>query len=134
MEIAAKILIVGGVLNLAYGFVTGFLIARIRMGSPTVPKYLMLAHTGPFMQGAMLLGLNFALIMSTLSDDIEQIAAFLLVLGSALLALKDTLNWLASVEDEFSEKPTGIMELGAASVLCSTIGMVIVLYGVLTAI
>lgn len=134
METAAKILIVGGVLNLAYGFITGFIIGRIRMGSPTVSKYLMTAHTGTFMQGSMLLGLNFALAMSELSTDVEQAAAFLLVLGSITLALKDTLNWLANVEDEFSERASGITELTIASVLCSTVGFVIILFGVLTAI
>ena len=55
METAAKILIVGGILNLAYGFLTGVFLAGARKKAPTASKYLILAHTGPLMQGPMLL-------------------------------------------------------------------------------
>ena len=55
MEIAAKILIVGGVLNLAYSFLTGLLLANTRRRSPAASKYLVFAHVGPLMQGPMLL-------------------------------------------------------------------------------
>jgi hypothetical protein len=130
MQDAYKILILGGVLNLAYSFLTGVFMARIRTTQPSVPKYLIFAHTGPLMQGAMLLGLAVALPMSTLSDGLETLAALLLVAGSALLGGKDTLNWLQGVKDEFQEKPLGFT-LGGLSALCSIAGIILFLVGVI---
>lgn len=130
MDTAAKILIVGGILNLAYGFITGFFMGAIRQNQPTVPKYLTLAHTGPLMQGPMLLGLVLALDLSPLWLTVEMAAAILLVVGSVALAAKDTLNWRQRVDDEFQERPVIGIILGAISVITSTVGLTIVLVGV----
>lgn len=130
MDTAAKILIVGGVLNLAYGFITGFFMVAIRQQQPVVPKYLTLAHMGPLMQGPMLLSLVIALNLSPLTPAVESAAAILLVAGSICLAAKDTLNWVQSVLDEFRERPTAGVILGALSVITSTIGLIIVMAGV----
>ena len=130
MSSAEKILIVGGIVNLAYGFLTGFSMGVIRQREPVVPKYLTLAHTGPLMQGPMLLGLVFALQLSTLSPVLELVASCLLVAGSFFLATKDTWNWLRGIEDEFREKPTIGMILGGLSVFTATAGLLIMLIGV----
>lgn len=130
MSPAEKILIVGGIVNLAYGFLTGFFMGVIRQREPVVPKYLTLAHTGPLMQGPMLLGLVFALQLSPLAPSLEFAAASLLVVGSFFLAAKDTLNWLQQVQDEFRERPTIGMVLGSLSVLTATVGLLIILVGV----
>ena len=130
METAAKILIVGGVLNLTYGFLTGFFMGVIRQQQPAVPKYLTLAHTGPLMQGPMLLSLVFALELSPLTPTVETAAALLLVVGSVALAAKDTLNWRQDVHDEFQERPKMAMILGGLSVITSTVGLIIVILGV----
>lgn len=57
MTLAEQILVLGGIINLVYGFITGFILAAIRQKKVEAPKYLMFAHIGPLMQGAMLLGL-----------------------------------------------------------------------------
>jgi len=126
---ASKILIVGGVLNLAYGFVTGLVLSNVRRRSPDAPKYLVLAHTGPIMQGPMLLGLALAVALSSLAAETETLAASLLVAGSAMLAVKDTLNWLQGVSDEFAERSPGLFLAAGGSVLAS-IGLVILIVGV----
>lgn len=132
MESAAKILIVGGVLHYAYSFIMGAFMGVIRQSEPTVPRYLTLTHVGAFMNGSMLLATTIALEMSPLAEGTETWAAILLVAGAALLALKDTVNWVLKVEDEFREKrrPYGKV-LGGLSVLASTIGLIIVIIGVL---
>ena len=130
MDTAAKVLIVGGVLNLAYGFLTGFLLANVRMKGPESPKYLTLAHIGPLMQGPMLLALVFAVQLSTLSGSLETIAASLLVAGSALLAVADTSNWLQGVRDAPEERPPLGTLLSASSVVASTAGLAILIAGV----
>ena len=133
MTTAERILIVGGVLNLAYAFVTGFILSAIRMKRPEAPKYLMLAHMGPLMQGAMLLGLVWAVQMSSLLESIEAWAAGLLVAGSLFLGAKDTVNWRQGVQDEFKEMPRVGMILGALSVLTATAGLFIIVVGVVRA-
>jgi hypothetical protein len=131
MTLAEQILVLGGVINLAYGFITGFMLAAIRQKGAVAPKYLLFAHIGPLMQGAMLLGLVFAVQMAPLAAGIETTAAVLLTSGAFLLAVKDTVNWWQSIGDEFHEKPVLAMALGALSVLTSTTGLLILTVGVI---
>ena len=50
---AEKVLIPGGLLNLAYGVLLGYAITVIRVkGAPATPKYLMAAHVGVLLQAA----------------------------------------------------------------------------------
>ena len=130
METAAKIVIVGGVLNLAYSFVTGFLLANTRRTSPRASKYLVFAHVGPLMQGPMLLSLVFAVTLSPQPPLIETLAASLMVAESGLLAAKDILNWVQGVKDEFVERPPGGMVLGGSSVLLGVVGLLIFMVGI----
>lgn len=130
METAAKVLIVGGVLNLGYGVITGLIISRIRSRSPDVPRHLTLAHIGPFMQGPMLLGLSIAMALSSLATGVETLAAWLLVAGSAGIAGGDTLLWLGGAKDAFKERPPGFYFQAVGGVL-TAVGIAIVLVGVL---
>ena len=105
ITVAEKVLIVGGVLNLAYGTLLGYPITVIRArGAPATPKYLMTGHISALLQAAVLLGLVWAARLSTLGPGWLDVAAWLVVVSSALVAAKDTLNWLTGVQDEFSEK------------------------------
>lgn len=130
METAAKVLIVGGVLNLAYGVITGLFLTNVRMRSPEAPRYLTLAHIGPLMQGPMLLGLVIALGLSSLAGGIETLAAWLLVAGSVGIAAGDTLNWTGGVGDAFAERSRGFV-LQAVGGALTGVGVLIVLIGVL---
>jgi hypothetical protein len=64
----------------------------------------MAAHIGVILHAAILLGLVWAARLSTLGSGWEDVAAGLVVASSALIAAKDTLNWLTGVPDEFTEK------------------------------
>ena len=129
METAAKVLIVGGVLNLAYGVVTGLVLTSIRSRSPEAPRYLTLAHIGPLMQGPMLLGLAVATGLSSLAEGLETLAAWLLVAGSAGIAAGDTLNWLGGVGDAFAERSPGLFSQAAGGAFTGT-GLAILIIGV----
>ena len=107
METAAKVLIVGGLGLLAYGFVTGYVLGAVRARQAEGPKYLVLAHTEPLMQGIMLLALVWAVQLSDLDGSIETAAAAGLVAAAALQGGKELLNWLQGVGDEFQERPIG---------------------------
>ena len=105
ITVADKVLIAGGVLNLAYGTLLGYPIVVIRAkGAPATPRYLLAAHVGTLLQAAILLGLVQAARLSTLGPGWLDTAAWLVVISSALIAAKDTLNWLTGVKDDFSEK------------------------------
>jgi hypothetical protein len=131
---AEKVLIVGGVLNLAYGVLLGYPITVARLkGAPATPKYLMATHIGTLMHAAILLGLVWAARLSTLGQGWQDLAAWLVVVAFALIAAKDTLNWLTGVKDEFTEKAK-TAPLGALGALMTTIGVGIFLVGVVTAL
>jgi hypothetical protein len=133
MEIAAKILILGGMLNLAYSFVTGFFLAYVRRTNPQASKYLVFAHVGPLMQGPMLLGLVFAVDVAPLAPGVKILAASFMVAESAFLAMKDTLNWIQGVKDEFVERPRGLY-LGGISIVTGIVGLLILIVGVFLAL
>src|SRR6516162_1199447 len=131
---AEKVLIAGGMLNLAYGTLLGYPIVVIRAkGAPATPRYLLAAHVGALLHAAILLGLVWAARLSTLGPGWLDPAAWLVVLSSALIAAKDTLNWLTGVQDEFSEKAK-TAPLAALGAVIEPIGIGIFLVGVLTAL
>jgi len=109
MSTATKILIVAGMVNLLVGGFSGIPMGLVRMrGAPEVPKYLTMVHLGGLMHGPILLGVGFALVISTLTPWIATASAVTLALASALLIVKDTLNWQQGVTDEFAEQSTGL--------------------------
>jgi hypothetical protein len=130
MEAAAKILIVGGMVNLVYAFLTGTTLSVVRTRQDTIPKYLGLAHVGPLMWAPLLWGLVVVLPLSELSRSTEAIAAGCMVASSVLLGLKDTLYWLQGVEDEFSQKPNAFV-LNIPLTLAFAAGTTILTVGVL---
>ena len=102
---AEKVLIAGGVLNLAYGALLGYPIVVIRAkGAPATPRYLLAAHIGALLHAAVLLGLVWAARLATLGPGWLDLAAWLVAVSSALIAAKDTVNWLTGVQDEFGDK------------------------------
>jgi len=134
ITVAEKVLIAGGVLNLAYGMLLGYPITVIRAkGATAVPKYLMATHVGALLQAAILLGLVWAARLSTLSSGWLDVAAWLVVVSSALVAAKDTVNWLTSVKDEFRQRAKNA-PLAALAALAETFGIGIFVVGVLTAL
>lgn len=131
MENAAKILILAGVLNIAYGLLVGFPAGIIRQKSPTYSKYLRFVHIGALMWGPLLISLSLALELSPLSEGFELLAVWFMVASSILLNAKDTLNWRQGVEDEFAEKRRLSLALGSLSSVGSVLGIGIILIGVL---
>jgi hypothetical protein len=134
MDTATKILIAGGMVNLVYAFVTGLFFALERGKKEFAHRYLVMAHTGPLMQGVMLLGLCFAVSLSALGARVETLAAAALVAGSFCIAAKDTINWVTGVRDEFKAKPPLQVALGTAGVALSFAGLLVLFYGVFKAL
>jgi hypothetical protein len=106
---ATEVLIVAGMLNLLVGALSGIPMGLARQaGAPEVPKYLTMVHLGGLMHGPILLGVGFALTISTLSAWLATAAAIVLSAASGLLVIKDTLNWRQHVTDEFAQNTLGL--------------------------
>jgi hypothetical protein len=106
---ATEILLVAGMANLLVGALTGLPMAMVRQGgAEVVPKYLTMVHMAGLMHGPILIAIGFALTISTLSPWINTTAAVILAVASALLLIKDTLNWRQGVTDEFAQGSIGL--------------------------
>jgi len=129
METAAKVLIIGGVLNLALAFVIGFMLSNSRLKEPAkLQHYLNLDHKASLWEGFMLLGLVFAVELADLSSGLKSLAAALLVASSAFQDGSSVLNWLQGVADEFAERSPGFV-LATINAILATVGLAILIVG-----
>ena len=133
MTRAQEIVIVYGVVSLAYGFALGIPLSRERMAAPIASRHLVIAHLSAILQGAMYLGLAAAFSMSTLTPSLETSAAVLLVCGSVSFVAGATLNWRQQVGDHFAQRSLG-WRCFALSSVGHLVGMTHVLAGVVMAI
>lgn len=109
IDTATKVLLVAGMANLIVGALSGIPMATVRQGgAAVVPKYLTMVHMAGLMHGPILIAVGFALTISTLSAWINTAAAVILATASALLLIKDTLNWRQGVTDEFAQNSLGL--------------------------
>lgn len=127
---ATRILIVGGMSVLAYGFLLGIPMAAARNKAPRAPRYLFAAHLAAIIQGGLLLALTVAVGFADLSAGAKTAAASLFVGGVALFDAGLTVNWIQGVEDAFEKNSLGnkISTVGTPFIL---LGAGILLYGVL---
>jgi hypothetical protein len=108
-DTATKVLLVAGMANLIVAALSGIPMATVRQsGATVVPKYLTMVHMAGLMNGPILIAIGFALTISTLTAWINTAAAVILATASALLVLKDTLNWRQGVTDEFAQNSLGL--------------------------
>lgn len=133
MAAATRILIVGGMCVLAFGFLLGVPMAAARSKASRAPRYLFAAHLAAIIQGGLLLALTIAVGFSSLSAGAETLSASFLVGGIALFDAGLAVNWLQGVDDAFEEKSLGnkISTVGTPLVL---VGTGILLYGVIAAV
>lgn len=133
MDESSKILLVGGVVSLTYGFALGIPMAIIRTRRPQAPRHLVNAHLEAIIEGALLIALSIATEFSSLATPFETVAALLLVAGCVLSVAGSVANWLMTVDDPFAARSFG-WKLQAASATMVVTGVVIILVGVLTAL
>jgi hypothetical protein len=127
---AEKVLIVGGTLSLVFSFVIGFVLSRARLKDPAADHaWLLQAHRVALWEGFMLLGLVFAVELSTLSQGWETLAASLLVAAAALQAASAIANLVQGIPDQFVQRRLGY-QLAAANAGLGAVGLVILVVGV----
>lgn len=130
MDTATRILVVGGLSVLSFGFLLGIPMAAARSKAPQAPRYLFAAHLAAIIQGGLLLALTIAVSWSTLSAGTETLAVALLLAGVTLFDLGLAFNWLQGVQDSFGESSPGgkVSAVGTPLVL---VGTGILFYGVI---
>jgi hypothetical protein len=107
MSTAEKLLIGYGVLALLYGVVLGVPLAGARVKAPAASRHLVTTHLSGLIQGAMHLGLAFAIAAVSLDSGWATAAAALLVIGSLFELAGGTVNWLQGTGDQFAERSVG---------------------------
>lgn len=130
MDTASKVLVVGGVLNIAFGLGLGFVLARARQRDPAAPQALLLkVHEIALLEGILLLALTWALALSDLSAGLETAAAALLVAASVLQDGSAFVNWRQRVENQFAARSVGL-RLASINAALATAGIAILVVGV----
>ncbi len=122
-----------GVVVLVYGFVLGIPLAGSRLKTPQASRHLVNTHLSAIIQGAVHLGLAFAVGIADLGTGWAVAAAWLIVAGSSFEIVGGTINWLSGTEDQFAEKSLGFRFnsfVGAPAI----VGTMIVVVGVLRAL
>lgn len=130
MSTAEKLLIGYGVVAMLYGAVLGVPLAGSRMKAPAASRYLVAAHLSGLIQGAMHLGLAFALAAVSFGSGWATAAAVLVVAGSAFELTGGTINWVQGTGDQFAEKSVGF-RLNSMSGPLVISGLAIIAVGVL---
>ena len=127
---AQEIVVVYGVLIIAWGMVLGIPLAAARQSAAQAPRYLVTSHLAALMQGAMHMGFFVAFGVADLSSGVATTAACLLVVGSFLEAAGGAANWLAGTKDQFADKNLGL-KLNSLSSPPALVGIVLLVVGVL---
>jgi hypothetical protein len=130
METSGKVLLVGGVMSLLYGFLLGLPLTLARAKSPTASRHLVTAHLAAIIQGATLIALSSVMGRSDLPEGIETTAAAVLVAGAVLFVSGAIANWRQAVDDHFAVRSLG-WRLFATSGPLNLAGATIVVVGVL---
>lgn len=107
VDSAVQVLVLGGLVTLVYGFVLGVPLAAARSSTPHVPRALVTTHLEMLMSGPILLSLAATVQLTGFDGTAAGVGAVLLVVGTGLLAVGGTLNWLQDVDDQFARRSAG---------------------------
>lgn len=110
MDTATKVLIVRGVLTLAFSRLVGALLAGLRLCNPAAGhRHLLTALQAGRQPGRLRLGLTWAVALSPLTAGTETLAAGLPAASSAFLDLAAVVNGALGVRDEFKARSPGLV-------------------------
>lgn len=130
MSTAQQLFLTYGTIILIVGFGLGSILGMLRMKQPSI-RSLATAHVETLMQGAMHLGLAYAVGAVDFDSGLATVGAWLLVIGSAMQAFGVTANWLTKTVDQFAERSIGFF-VNSASTFVAMPGLLITAYGILT--
>lgn len=129
MSNAQQLFVIYGTVIIGVGFILGSILGMARMKQPYI-RSLATAHVETLMQGAMHLGLAFAVGLVDFDSGWATLGAWLLVIGSAMQAFGVTMNWIQGTKDQFAEKSIGFL-VNSASTFVAMPGLIITAFGIL---
>lgn len=130
MAYAVRVLVIGGVLNLALSFLLGWVLSAKRMKDPmSKHHWLLTAHTVSLQQGLMLIAIGYALSLTRVSSTVAAWAAWLLVAASVFQDFSGIVNWWRHTGDQFAERSGGWV-LATINAFLNTAGLGLVVYAV----
>ena len=131
VDSAVQVLVLGGLATLLYGFVLGVPLAAVRSSTPQAPRALVTTHLEMLMSGPILLSLAAIVQLTGFDGTAAGVGAVLLVVGTGLLAVGGTLNWLQDVDDQFGGRSAG-WKCNAVAGPTALIGLAVLAIGILS--
>jgi hypothetical protein len=128
MSTAQRLLVGYGTAILAVGFVLGTVLGALRQRRPAI-RTLATAHLETLLQGAVHLGLAFAVGAVGFDTAWATWGAVLLVVGSAMQAVGVTLNWVTGAEDQFAARSPGLA-VNSVSTFVIWPGLIVIAAGI----
>jgi hypothetical protein len=127
---ACRVLVLGGIGNIALSFLLGWVLSAKRMGGPMEPhRWLLVAHEVSLQEGLLLLGVTVAMPYALLPPWAALLGAWLLVAASVFQDSSGIVNWLRGTGDQFAQRSTGWV-LASINAVLNTAGLGVVAFGV----
>jgi uncharacterized iron-regulated membrane protein len=129
---AAAILLVGGLANLAFSTLAGFMLYWIRLRDVSVPqpRYAHITHTSATTNGLLLIALSVAVVHSGFSEPVMIGLAVAEVIATMLSDARNVLSWHQRLGDGIADIPeTGRRLRGLGNVIHLVV-IFALLYGV----
>jgi hypothetical protein len=127
-----SILIVFGVLNLAFATIAGYFLYwdRVRDVSDAPPRFALITHTSAMTSGLILLALSVAIEFTGFTSSINVGLALLAVAASIGSAIRNMYSWRLRHEDGMADIAIWQRRLRGAVNVLNLVVMWAVLYGV----
>ena len=132
MSAAQAWLIVGGLFNLFFSSLAGYVLfwARLRNVKAPVPRYGLITHTSSITDGLVLLGLSLAIDHTGFIPSINIGLAIAVLVATELTNLRNIINWAENINDGFADISERRRRLRGLSNMINLLVIAAILYGV----
>lgn len=132
MTTAQAILIIGGLLNILFSSLAGYMVLWIRARNTQAPisRYAITTHTSAIMNGTLLLGLSVAIPHTGFIAPINIAIASAEVLATMFSSIRNVLSWSLGFNDAVAEGTDVGLRLRGLANMIHLFNASAILYGV----
>jgi len=132
MTTPQAILIIGGLLNILFSSLAGYMVLWIRARNTKAPisRYAVVSHTSGIMNGTLLFGLAVAIQHTGFIAPINIAIACAEVLATAFSAIRNVHSWAQGFNDAVAEGPEVAVRLRGLANIIHLFDAAAILYGV----
>ncbi len=129
---AAAILLVGGLANLAFSTLAGFMLYWIRLRDVSVrpPRYAHITHTSATTNGLLLIALSVVVVHSGFTEPVMVGLAVAEVIATVLSDARNVLSWHHRLDDGIADIPETNRRLRGLGNVIHLVVITALLYGV----